>query len=358
MLTKEKILQTLKSVVDPELGVDIISLGMVKEVSIENGSIRVTLELTTPACPFRNQLKEDVERVLKTLAGVSDVKVDVVARTIPLRVGDKVLLGVKNIIAIASGKGGVGKSTVAVNVGLALSESGASVGILDADIYGPTIPKLLDIKIEPTSAGNKIVPAVSYNGIKVMSMGFLLQEEEPVIWRGPLVANVIKQFLMDVEWGELDYLIVDLPPGTGDASLTLAQSIPLTGVVIVSTPQDAALRIAIKALNMFRRLNVEVIGVVENMSYFVCPNCGHVSEIFGKGNVKATCERLGTRFLGEVPLDPDIRLNGDLGRPIMIAAPKSESAEAFRRIAYAIAGSVSVLAHKRKGMVGGTESVM
>lgn len=245
------------------------------------------------------------------MAGISEVKVDVVARVVPTRARNGVLPGVKNIIAIASGKGGVGKSTVAVNVGLALSESGASVGILDADIYGPTIPKILNIKVGPASAGNKIMPAITHNGVKVMSIGFLLQDEEPVIWRAPLVANVIKQFLTEVDWGELDYLIVDLPPGTGDASLTLAQNIPLIGVVIVSTPQDAALRIATKALNMFKKLNVEIIGIVENMSYFICPNCGYISEIFGRGNVRITCERLGTRFLGEVPLSPDKRVNGD-----------------------------------------------
>jgi len=354
--TKEEIIQALRSVIDPELGVDIVSLGMVKDVSVEGATVRVTLELTTPACPFRSQLKENVEKVLKTVAGVSEVKVDVVARVAPSRIGYNVLPGVKNIIAIASGKGGVGKSTVAVNVGLALSESGASVGILDADIHGPTIPKILNVRMGPASAGNKIAPAISYNGIKVMSIGFFLQEDEPVIWRGPLVANAIKQFLTEVEWGELDYLLVDLPPGTGDASLTLAQNIPLTGVVIVSTPQDAALRIAMKALNMFRKLNVEIIGIVENMSYFVCPNCGHVSEIFGRGNVKVACEKLGIRFLGEVPISPDIRINGDLGKPVVVAAPKSESAEAFRRVAYAIAGSVSVIARKKRKM-GGAESV-
>ncbi len=349
MPTEKEIIQMLRGVIDPELGVDIVSLGMIKDVKIENSTVRVTLELTTPACPFRNQLKEKVENVLKRLTEVSEVKVDVVARVAPSRIiKDNPIPYVKNIIAIASGKGGVGKSTVAVNVGLALSESGASVGILDADIYGPTIPKILNIEISPTSADNKILPAIAYKGIKVMSIGFLLQDEEPVIWRGPLVANTIKQFLSEVEWGELDYLIVDLPPGTGDASLTLAQSIPLTGVVIVSTPQDAALRIAMKALNMFRRLKVEIIGMVENMSYFICPNCGYVSEIFSRGNVKAVCERLGIKFLGEVPLSPDIRINGDLGKPVVIAAPKSGSAEAFRRIAYSIASSVSVIAYKRK----------
>lgn len=358
MPTKEEIIQALKSVTDPELGIDIVSLGMVKDVSIENNVIRVILELTTPACPFRSQLKEGVEDVLKQLAGTYEVKVDVVSRVVTSRSKDNILPSVKNIIAIASGKGGVGKSTVAVNVGIALSESGANVGILDADVYGPTIPKLLRIEMEPTSSGNKIVPAITYNGVKVMSMDFFLKEEEPVIWRGPLVANTIKQFLMEVEWGELDYLIVDLPPGTGDASLTLAQNIPIVGVVIVSTPQDAALRIATKALNMFRRLNVEIIGIVENMSYFVCPNCGYVSEVFGRGNVKAACEKLGTRFLGEVPLSPDIRVNGDLGKPIVIAAPQSEAAEAFRRIAYAIASSVSVIAYKKRGIIRGTDGAI
>ncbi|PUA31879.1 MAG: chromosome partitioning protein [Candidatus Terraquivivens tikiterensis] len=347
MPTKEEVVQALKKVIDPELGIDIVSLGMVKEVDTKNGSVEVTLELTTPACPFRAQLKDHAEKVLKALPGVSSVKVSVVARVLPSRAGEKILPGVKNIIAIASGKGGVGKSTVAVNVGLALAELGSSVGILDADIYGPTVPRILNVKVGLANAGDKIAPAISYNGVKVMSIGFLLQEDEPVIWRGPLVANAIRQFLTDVEWGDLDYLIVDLPPGTGDASLTLAQSIPLTGVVIVSTPQDAALRIATKALNMFRKLNVEIIGIVENMSYFVCPNCGHVFEIFGRGGVKAACERLGTRFLGEIPLSPDIRANGDLGKPVVIAAPRSESAEAFRKVAYEIAGSVSVIAYKR-----------
>jgi len=249
--------------------------------------------------------------------------------------------GVKHPIAIASGKGGVGKSTVSVNLAVALGETGARVGLLDADIYGPSIPIMMGVRGTPQGDGQKIEPLEGF-GIKLMSLGFLLPDNSPVIWRGPMVAGAIQQFLREVEWGDLDYLLIDLPPGTGDAQLTLAQTIPLTGVVIVMTPQDVAMQIASKALGMFRQLKVKVLGIIENMSYFNCPHCHESTEIFSRGGGKRAAERLGVSFLGEIPLDPELRVGGDLGQPIILRAPASPTAEIYRRLAGALVERVRV----------------
>lgn len=347
MVSEEEVLEALKSVIDPELGKDIVSLGMVKGLEVKDGVVSFVLELTTPACPLRSVLEKNAREAVEKLNGVREVKIKISSRVLSYP-SQKSLPGVKNIIAIASGKGGVGKSTVAVNLTLALASKKASVGLLDADIYGPTIPKMLDIIRPPFYAGgDRVEPALSYMGVKVMSIGLFTSEDTPVIWRGPLVGKAIEEMLSQADWGDIDYLIVDLPPGTGDASLSLAQAIPLTGVIIVTTPQDAALRIALKALRMFQKLNVEIIGVIENMSYLICPNCGSRLEIFGSGNVYKACMELNIPYLGEIPLAPEVRESGDLGRPVIIRDPDSPASKAFIEIAEKIAGRISVLARRK-----------
>ena len=350
MVSEDEILSALRKVMDPELNQDVVSLGMIKDVKVsEDGKVELTLELTTPACPMRNVLEKAVKDAVSSVPGVKEVKLNVTARVTRSIKSNSMLKGVKNIIAIASGKGGVGKSTFAVNLATSLAAIGTEVGLLDADIYGPTVPRMLGVLKYPEYIGeDKITPGISHLGIKVMSLGLFLPDEQPVIWRGPLVSGAIKQFLTQVDWGELDYLVVDLPPGTGDASLTLAQTIPLTGVVIITTPQDAALKIAVKALNMFRKLGVEIIGVVENMSYFVCPNCGHKTYIFGHGAVEKACKRLEVPFLGEVPLAPEIRERSDTGVPLLVDSPDSELSLIMKEIAKKIAGRVSVIAKNKK----------
>jgi len=349
MVSREDVLNVLKNVVDPELKADIVSLGFVRDVSIsEDGVVVVRLELTTPACPFRVVLEKNVREVVSKIPGVRDVVVKIGAQVPHLPSVSEKMLGVKNVIAVASGKGGVGKSTIAVNLALSLALKNASVGLLDADVYGPTIPKMLDVIRPPFPiGGDKIEPGLSYLKMKVMSMGMLIPEEAPVIWRGPLVAKAVQEMLERVEWGDLDYLVVDLPPGTGDAPLTLAQTIPLTGVVIVTTPQEAALRIALKSLRMFMKLNVEIIGIIENMSYFICPNCGTRTEIFGYGNTMKVCRELNIPLLGEVPLAPEVRESGDTGRPIVIRDPDSPVSKEFLAIAERVAGRVSVIVKKK-----------
>lgn len=343
-ITEENILNALRQVRDPDLGRDIVSLGFVKDLKIEGRNISFKLELTTPACPVRDQFNLDCVKVIKeALEDVGEIKIEMTAavRTHQSQQREAILPGVKNTIAVASGKGGVGKSTIAVNLAVALARDGAAVGLLDADIYGPSIPLMMGITERPEMRNHKIVPLEAH-GVKVMSIGFLVDPNQAVIWRGPMVSGAVKQFMSDVEWGELDYLIFDLPPGTGDIHLTLVQTIPLTGAVVVTTPQDISLADARKAYAMFEKVNVPVLGIVENMSYHVCRNCGHREEIFSYGGGKKAASELGTNFLGEVPLYAPIRIGGDEGKPIVILEPESEQAKNLHKIARNMAAQVSI----------------
>jgi len=352
-VTQEDVLRVLGTIQDPDLHRDIVSLGFVQDVQISDGNVSFAIVLTTPACPVRDQMKAAAERAVQGLPGVRDVNVVMKANTAMGRVGvggaEKLLPGVRNVVAVASGKGGVGKTTTSVNLALALAETGARVGLLDADIYGPNVPLMMGFKRRPEVQGEsgKIQPVTSY-GVKLISIGFFLGEnDQAVIWRGPMVHSAIQQFLKDVDWGDLDYLVVDLPPGTGDAPLSLSQLVPLSGVVVVTTPQDVALQDVVKGIAMFRRLEVPIIGIVENMAYFVCPCCNTRAHIFGEGGGRRLAERAGLPFLGEIPLHQSVREGGDAGRPVLVAAPESPQAEAFRKVAGAVAARLSVLAYSQ-----------
>jgi ATP-binding protein involved in chromosome partitioning len=348
MASKSDVLGALSKVSDPELGKDIVSLGMVDEVEIQKGRVSFTLNLTTPACPLRNRIEQSAKDEVSSLPGVNEVVMKTSSKIFATRDYNEaeVLRGVKNIIAVASGKGGVGKSTLAVNLAVALASSGAKVGILDADVYGPNVPHMMGVVADATVKDGKIEPVVAF-GVKVASLGFFYKDETPLIWRGPLVAGAIRQLLTQVDWGELDYLVVDLPPGTGDASLTLAQTVPLGGVVIVTTPQEAALNIAAKSLAMFRRLNVPILGVVENMSYFVCPHCGEKTYVFSSGGGRRIAAQLGVDFLGEIPLNSSVREQSDLGIPLVAAKPDSPESGVFKEFAFRVAGMVSIVAYSK-----------
>lgn len=342
-VTEKQVLQALSQVHDPELGRDLVSLGMVRNVQIEGSKVSFELVLTTPACPLREHIARMAREAVAQLPGVTEVNIEVMAevtQSLPL---ESVLPGVKNIIAVGSGKGGVGKTTVAVNLAIALAQPGAKVGLLDADIYGPNVPRMLGLRQVPDfdEKEQKIIPLQAW-GIKVMSLGFLIGEDQPVIWRGPILARALQQLLFDVAWGELDYLLVDLPPGTGDVQMSLAQLVPVTGAVIVTTPQDVALYDSLKGAATFERLNVPVLGVIENMSYFVCPHCGKETAIFRRGAVEVEFAQRGIRFLGAVPLSPEVCEGSDLGLPIVAAFPNSPVAEAFQKIAAQLAATVSV----------------
>lgn len=340
--TEAQVMQALSRVIEPELHKDLVTLNMIRNLHVKDGVVDFTVMLTTPACPLKSQIEDEARAAVMKVPGVKTVKVSFDA-SVPedRRLLSKMDIGVKNAIAVASGKGGVGKSTIATNLALALAQSGASVGLLDADIYGPNIPLMMGVHERPRSGNGLILPPQGY-GVKLMSMGFLVEEGTPIIWRGPMIHSALRQFLSDVDWGELDYLVVDLPPGTGDASLSLAQSLTLTGVVIVTTPQDVALADVVKGIGMFKHLEVPVLGVVENMSYFVCGHCGQRTEIFSHGGGQAVAGRMGVPFLGEVPIDPVVRLGGDSGQPVIIAEPDSPAAVAIRDIAAKVAAAISV----------------
>ena len=350
-LNASSILEVLRPVQDPELQKSLVELNMIRNVAIDNGKVSFTLVLTTPACPLREFIVEDCTRAVKKLPGVTEVVVDVTAETpqqkgLPDRTG---IAGVKNILAISSGKGGVGKSTVAVNIAVALAQTGAKVGLLDADIYGPNAPTMLglaDAKILVQNNGKQDVLEPAFNhGVKLVSMGFLIDRDQPVVWRGPMLNGVIRQFLYQVQWGELDYLIVDMPPGTGDAQLTLVQAVPMAGAVIVTTPQTVALLDSRKGLKMFEQMHVPVLGMVENMSYFIPPDMpGKQYDIFGSGGGEKTAKEMGVPLLGCIPLEIALRQGGDRGIPIVVAEPESASAKALTAIALNIAGKVSVAA--------------
>jgi len=347
MVNVDEVLAALKTVIDPELHKDIVSMGMIKDLCISEGMVIFNLELTTPACPYNSEIEQEVREKVKAVNGVKDLELKVTARVMEGRsIGvDELLPKVKNVIAVASGKGGVGKSTVAVNTALALARTGAKVGLLDADIYGPSIPLMLGLKAGLDAEDNKLIPKQAH-GLKVISMGLVPQQGEQNVgmWRGPIISGIIKQFLTDVDWGELDYLLVDLPPGTGDIPLTLAQTIPITGVVVVSTPQDAAMNIALKAALMFKKLNIPIIGVVENMSYFECTHCNKKTHIFGTGGEERLREKFDVAYLGQIPLHPEIMAGSDAGNPILAKEPESPHAKAFNKVAMIAAGRISVIA--------------
>jgi ATP-binding protein involved in chromosome partitioning len=344
-LNEESVLQALKAVKDPDLHRDIVALNFVKDLKISGNNVSFTLELTTPACPVRDQFKADTERAIRSaIAGVGKVDVQMTASVAAHtnQQKDLILPGVKNTIAVASGKGGVGKSTVAVNLAVSLALDGANVGLVDADVYGPSIPLMFGINERPKLSENKLVPLERY-GVKIMSIGFLVDPMQAVIWRGPMASGAVKQFMSDVNWGNLDYLIFDLPPGTGDIQLTLVQTIPLTGAVIVTTPQDVALADARKGLVMFNKVNVPVLGIVENMSYFICSHCGQRENIFDSGGGSRTAGELDVPFLGEIPIDTRIRIGGDEGTPIVVMDETSKQAQTIRMIARNLAAQVSIL---------------
>ncbi len=341
-LNQANILEALKSVKDPDLHKDIVTLNFVKDIAINGSDVSLTIELTTPACPVREELKQAAVNAIKgTIAGVGTVEVSMTSRMLENKVKTSVLPGVKNTIAVASGKGGVGKSTVAVNLAVALARDGASVGLIDADIYGPSIPLMMGITGRPLLKNQRLQPLENW-GVKVMSIGFLLDTNQAVIWRGPMASGAIKQFLADVDWGDLDYLLFDMPPGTGDIQLTLAQTIPLTGAVVVTTPQDVSLSDARKAYAMLQKVNVPILGLVENMSYFICSHCGHRDEIFDNGGGERAAAELGAPFLGAIPIYTSIRASGDNGRPIVLDDAAGAPGGVIRQIARAMAAQVSI----------------
>jgi len=342
-VTREQVLDVLRTVQDPDLHKDIVALEFVKEVRIAGSEVDFTIELTTPACPVRDQMKAEAETKVAALPGVTVARAtmtaDVKARG---GFGRQAVPGIRNILAIGAGKGGVGKSTSSVNLALALHLKGARVGLMDADVYGPNIPQMLGVTDQPeVSDEKKMIPPVAH-GIKVMSMGMLVPPDQPVIWRGPMLHGAVQQFMRDVVWGELDYLVVDLPPGTGDVSLSMAQSVPVAGAVVVTTPQGVSVSDVRKAVGMFRQLNIPVLGAVENMSYFVCGHCGERTEIFGHGGGQTMAQDLGIPFLGEVPIDVRVREGGDTGRPIVVQAPDSPAAMGFIEVAGRVAAQISI----------------
>jgi len=344
-VSPETILQALRIVQDPDLHKDLVTLGMIEDVKIDGGRVSFTVALTTPACPVKDDLKRQCEEAVRALPGVTSVEVTMTSRVRGKGgIGPKLAIeGVAHVVAVASGKGGVGKSTVAVNLAVALAQEGARVGLIDADVYGPNVPVMMGVRGQPFQKDGKILPLTAH-GVKLMSMGFLVDPETPVIWRGPMLHGVMQNFTRDVDWGTLDYLIIDLPPGTGDVQLSLAQQVPLAGAVIVATPQQVALDDAQKAIAMFVKLEVPVLGMVENMSYFVCPSCDARHEIFSHGGARQKAEAMGLPFLGAIPIHPSVRQAGDAGTPVLVTAPDSPEAEAFRALARQVAARLSIQA--------------
>ncbi|MGI8703647.1 MAG: Mrp/NBP35 family ATP-binding protein [Candidatus Limnocylindrales bacterium] len=348
-LTEPSIFDALRSVEEPELHRDIVSLNMVKGVTIDpDNDVALTIELTTPACPLKDEIEKNFSVALQEI-GARSVAITwgaMVRRATPTQ-PQQLVPGVKNVIAVASGKGGVGKSTVSANLAVALAMEGASVGLLDADITGPNIPLMLGVEGQPrASEDNKIAPLERY-GVKIISIQFFVPEGQPIVWRGPLVGGAIQQFLRDVDWGELDYLVIDLPPGTSDAQLTLAQAVPISGVLLVTTPQDVALLDVQKALQMFRRMSVPVMGVIENMSAFVCPHCGEATEIFGRGGGETFARRHELEYFGGIPLDVKVRQGGDAGVPAVAQREPGVAAAVMRELARTVAARMSVRAARQ-----------
>lgn len=350
-VTEEDVLRVLATIEDPDLHRDIVSLGFVQKPEIsESGVVNVRIVLTTPACPVRETIEASARDLILALPGVRQANVTMEANVAQHRpAGGKPIEGVRNIIAVASNKGGVGKSTVAANLAVALAALGAKVGLLDADITGPNIPTMMGVTQGAQAEGPGGLRVIERYGVKVCSIGFVLPPGTPVVWRGPMIGTAVRQLLHDINWGELDYLLIDLPPGTSDAAMSMAQEAPISGVVVVSTPQDVALEDAAKAVSMFDKLNVPIFGIIENMSFFVCPHCGERTEIFGHGGARDAAEDLGLEFLGELPLDPATRKAADDGQPIVAAAPQSAQTAAFMEVAKQVAARCSVLEYATAG---------
>lgn len=347
-ITEQTVLDSLKQIIDPDLRRDIVTLGFVRDLKIDGGDVSFRIVLTTPACPVKDEMEGMAREIVRVLPGVTNVNVTMDAEVPQGRgVANSVAVpGVKNIIAVSSGKGGVGKSTVAVNLAVALALDGAKVGIMDADVYGPNVPLMLGTGLgQPEVSGQKLIPIEAY-GVKMISMAVLVPPDKPMILRGPMLHGVVRQFLTDVNWGELDYLIVDMPPGTGDVQLSLAQLVPVQGAVVVTTPQEVSLSDVRRAVKMFEQVNVPVLGVIENMSYFIAPDTGNRYEIFGKGGGEKLAAEYGLNFLGEIPMGMEVREGGDKGTPVVVSVPGSPQAAAFRKVAEEVARHVSIEAMK------------
>jgi ATP-binding protein involved in chromosome partitioning len=344
-LNETAVLKTLSTVLDPDLNTDIVSANMVKDLSIANGKVSLRIELTTPACPMKEKIKSDTENALSGAFGANtfEVKMSAKVRAAPMgQSKDSLLPGVKNVILVGAGKGGVGKSTVSLNLAVALAKHGAKVGLLDADFYGPSVPVMTGVNRRPISRDGKVLEPIVAHGISVMSIGFLVEADQALIWRGPMVHGALTQLVRDVNWGELDYLVLDLPPGTGDVPLTVAQQVRSAGAVLVTTPQDVALADVVRAKQMFDKLHIPILGLVENMSQFVCPHCGTGTHIFSKGGGKRAGELMQIPFLGEIPLELSIREGGDRGLPVVQANPQGPEGKAFMAIAEQVAARISV----------------
>ncbi|NTV62276.1 MAG: Mrp/NBP35 family ATP-binding protein [Oscillochloris sp.] len=348
-VSEQQVLAALSRVQEPELGGDLVSRRMIKDVKIDGGVVSFTVELTTPACPLKGQIRNEAEAAVLTLPGVSEVRLEFSSNVrqhagIPEQAA---IPGVANVIAVAAGKGGVGKSTVATNLAVALAQEGAKVGLLDADVFGPSLPLMFGVRGQPEAVadeqGQPVMIPLEGHGIKLISVGFLIDDNQPVIWRGPMVSQLLRQFIYQVAWAPLDYLVIDMPPGTGDVALTIAQSLPLTGSLIVTTPQTVATIDVIKAMEMFKKVNVPLIGVVENMAYFIAPDTGARYDIFGSGGAERISAQLGVPLLGQIPLGMAVRAGGDNGEPAVISAEPDAYAEVFRSVARQIAARISVM---------------
>jgi ATP-binding protein involved in chromosome partitioning len=344
-----RVLDALKVVRDPDLNRDIVSLGFIKNLTVDGGRVAFTIELTTPACPVKDQMRDQARAAVMQVPGVASVDVQLSAKVREAVGADgarQAPPGVKNIIAVGAGKGGVGKTTVAVNLAIALAKCGGKVGIIDADIYGPNVPIMLGMKTQLATDGQKIIPAEKY-GLKVISMGFLTSDDAPIIWRGPMLHGALQQFFREVRWNDLDYLVVDLPPGTGDVSLSLSQTVPVAGAIVVTTPQQVSLADSRRAVAMYKKLNIPPLGIIENMSYFACPNCHHEADIFGHGGGEQMATDLKIPFIGRIPIYQPIREGSDVGVPLMISEPDSPAARAFMSAAERTAAQVSIASYNR-----------
>jgi len=344
---RDAVLNALRVVVDPDLRKDIVSLGFVKDLTVADGRAAFTIELTTPACPVKDQMREQAMQAVRAL-GIADVQVQLSAKVraaAAIESSRPPVAGVRNVIAVGAGKGGVGKTTVAVNLALSLARCGSRVGLLDGDVYGPNVPIMMGLHTQLGTDGNRIVPAEKY-GIQVVSIGFLTSDDAPIIWRGPMLHQVVQQFVRDVAWTDLDYLIIDMPPGTGDIALSLSQTVPVAGSIVVTTPQQVSLADSRRAVRMYQKLNIPTLGIVENMSYYTCPNCHFETDLFGHSGGEALATALEVPFLGRLPIYQPIREGGDTGVPLIVAEPASAAAKAFLTVAERAAAQISIAAHK------------